>query len=307
MDFKCAVCGKLVHITPSAVRVKTGYGCRSCSRKMSLDELKEKVRKIHPNISIIGNYVSSKTKILCRCDIDGYEWEERPNDLLNGIGCHMCNNHMIYTAQSFKEKFNEVNVREIELLTDFVNHNTPILCKCKIDGYEWYAYPYDLLNNRSGCRMCANNAPYTTKSFKEKMYTINPDIEIIGEYINSKTKILCRCLKCGYEWYAIPNNLITNRTGCPAHFEKSKGERRIAEYLTENNISYTLYKTYDGLVGIGGKPLSYDFYLEDYNLLIEYHGKQHECAIDYYGGEESFKVQLEHDRRKLNYAKEHGI
>ena len=63
---------------------------------------------------------------------------------------------------------------------------------------------------------------------------------------------------------------------------------------------------FDGLVGVGGKSLTYDFYLPDNNLLIECQGKQHEKPIEYFGGEEQFKIQQEHDKRKREYAEANG-
>ena len=50
----------------------------------------------------------------------------------------------------------------------------------------------------------------------------------------------------------------------------SHGERKIKLYLDKNNVEYISQKTFDGLYGIGGKNLSYDFYIEKLNLLIEY-------------------------------------
>ena len=52
--------------------------------------------------------------------------------------------------------------------------------------------------------------------------------------------------------------------------------------------------------------MSYDFYIEGTNILIEYHGKQHYKPIEYFGGEKQLKIQKEHDRRKREYAKKHG-
>ena len=36
-------------------------------------------------------------------------------------------------------------------------------------------------------------------------------------------------------------------------------------------------------------------------------GGQHEKPIDLFGGEEQFKIQQEHDKRKKEYAKLHNI
>ena len=43
------------------------------------------------------------------------------------------------------------------------------------------------------------------------------------------------------------------------------------------------------------------------NLLIEFNGEQHYYPIDYYGGEEAFKLQKKHDKMKKQYAKNNNI
>ena len=48
--------------------------------------------------------------------------------------------------------------------------------------------------------------------------------------------------------------------------------------------------------------MSYDFYLPEYNLLIEAQGKQHVEPVEYFGGEDQFVIQTEHDKRKREYA-----
>lgn len=37
----------------------------------------------------------------------------------------------------------------------------------------------------------------STQQFKDELLTINPTIEIIGEYVNNKIPILYRCKHCG--------------------------------------------------------------------------------------------------------------
>lgn len=40
--------------------------------------------------------------------------------------------------------------------------------------------------------------------------------------------------------------------------------------------------------------------------MIEHNGIQHYEASEFFGGEEKFKIQKEHDKRKRDYAKKHG-
>ena len=56
------------------------------------------------------------------------------------------------------------------------------------------------------------------------------------------------------------------------------------------------------------KHLSYDFYLPNLNLLLELQGEQHEYFIKgLHRTQRNFERQLEHDRRKREYAKQHNI
>lgn len=63
---------------------------------------------------------------------------------------------------------------------------------------------------------------WTTETFKERMKEINPNVEVLGEYINSSTKIKCKCLVCNYDdWYPVPSNLLSG-SKCPKCSNKNK-------------------------------------------------------------------------------------
>ena len=63
-------------------------------------------------------------------------------------------------------------------------------------------------------------------------------------------------------------------------------------------------KTYPDLRGVNNGLLSYDFYIPNSNLLIEYQGEYHDgslvgkCQI-----EEKFEIQKEHDKKKKEICK----
>lgn len=278
------------------------------SKKKTHEEFVEEMALINPNIEIKGTYINNKTKILCSCKIDGYEWEIVPSSLLHGTNCPKC---ALLKRASIRTKTHEHFIKEmselhpnIEVLGKYANAYTKILCRCKIDGYEWYATPYNLLSNK-GCPKCGNILKKTHEQFVYEMSVINPDIEIIGTYTGARNKILVRCKNCGYERNIIATDLLSG-IGCP-RCKKSKGESKIERCLLENNIEYILYHKYEELIGVNGRQLSYDFYLPKFDLLIEYQGQQHYKPIDIFGGEEYFKVQQEHDKRKFEYAKTHNI
>ena len=184
-------------------------------RKLTQKEFEEKFNKQNKhahNIALLEDYKSYNTKIKCKCKIDGYEWKATPNNLLGGSGCPKCVGLAKLTHEEFINRLQQVN-SNIEILEPYVNSQTKIKCKCKIDEYEWETIPNVLLNGH-GCPKCARRVKPTTEEFKEKLYQINPDIEVLGTYINTETKIKCKCAVCKHEWTPIPDSLLHGR-GCP--------------------------------------------------------------------------------------------
>lgn len=53
--------------------------------------------------------------------------------------------------------------------------------------------------------------------------------------------------------------------------------------------------------------IRFDFYLIDYNVLIEYDGRQHFKSIEHWGGEEEFKKRKINDSIKEEYCKNNRI
>lgn len=81
----------------------------------------------------------------------------------------------------------------------------------------------------------------------------------------------------------------------------SFGEIFLKRLFSENNIKYVSEKTFSELRDI--KSLRFDFYLPEYNTVIEYHGSQHfDFKNRYYT-----KENIEHDKIKYKYAINNSI
>lgn len=141
------------------------------------------------------------------------------------------------------------------------------------------------------------------EKFLSELSAINPNILPLEPYNGAHIKITVKCKKCGHEWKAAPTTLLSGY-GCITCYE-SKGERAIELYLNRNNIYHQRQAKFpEELRGVGGLPLSYDFYIPKYNLLIEYQGEFHERGkANGIQTDDSFTIQHEHDIRKRNYAK----
>lgn len=125
----------------------------------------------------------------------------------------------------------------------------------------------------------------------------------IENYVNAKTKIKHICSRCGNIYEQTPYNHLENY-GCPICNE-SHGERYIRNYLDEHNIKYESQKRFHDLKD--KTYLSYDFYLPEYNTLIEYQGKQHYESVSFNGKDYTdLEKQQYHDNLKREYAKNNG-
>ena len=141
-----------------------------------------------------------------------------------------------------------------------------------------------------------------------------------------------KCKECGYEWEISPNGRTSTNCGCP-ECNKSKGEKECKRVFISNGfilinqedyeilsdidknkyIYFIPQMKFDGLLGLGGKNLSYDFYIPKLNHLVEYDGEYHYMPIRKYknepmkDAEERFKKQQIHDQLKNEYCKKHNI
>lgn len=265
------------------------------------EEYVKEVLDINPNIEVVGKYINAKTKILHKCKIDGYEWYSRPDNILHGQGCPRCSGVERYSHEEYVQKVAEIN-SNIEVLEKYINNKTKILHRCKIDGYEWCVVPSAILHGQ-GCPKCSGNAKMTQEEYIIRVEKVNPDIEVLEQYIGYNIKILHKCKKDGYEWKISPNNIL-HGIGCPK-CNTSKGENAIKEWIEKMGILYENQKRF--LDCKDKKSLPFDFYLPEYNICIEYQGKQHYEPIKYFGGISKFENQIKKDKIKKEYCKNNDI
>lgn len=169
---------------------------------------------------------------------------------------------------------------------------------------------YNNLKQGFGCKYCGieKTAESRRLSFDEakNIFDKHDMILLDQEYKNANTPMAYICKhhpEFGVQYMALSN---AYKQHCP-HCNVIKGENKISDYLFKNNIKFISHKSYDDLLGIKGGKLSYDFYLPNFNMLIEYQGEQHEHPVDAFGGKVQFEVQQEHDKRKREYAQKHNI
>lgn len=299
---RCKIDGYEWYVKPSVIL--RGSGCPRCAgcERYGHNEYVKRVAIINPDIEVVGGYINSRTPILHRCKIDGYEWFARPANILHGEGCPRCKGVERYTQEEYIKRVNEINP-DIEVVGEYVGAHVKILHRCKTDRYEWLVSPRNILKG-CNCPRCVGRERYTQEEYVKKVGEINSNIEVVGEYAGSLTPILHKCKIDGYEWYTTPSNIFQG-CGCPKCGKHSKGEKIISNWLDDKHILYIPQKTFNGCKS--KIALRFDFYLPDYNICIEYNGQQHYEPVDYFGGEEGFEMRIKRDQIKADYCKENNI
>lgn len=218
----CNICGHTW--MPSAGSLLSGNGCPKCRSlnnslrfRMSDHEFKERLAAINSNITPLNQYETAKSRIKCKCSICGYMWESSAGSLLAGTGCPKCSGNLKKTHDEFVREMNSISP-SIEIIGKYINAKTKIDVKCKTCGYVWSIKANNLQQGQT-CPQCANKhrndeKRYTQSEFVKIMRDTNPNIRILGEYVNAHTRLKVKCLKCGNEWSPIPWDILRG-TGCP--------------------------------------------------------------------------------------------
>lgn len=199
------------------------------------------------------------------------------------------------------QKFGLLTVIGIE--KDENNHSK---WKCQCDcGNITYATSHDLTSGHKKSCGCITQSHLVGQRFGlltvlEQTEKRNPgNREIIWK---------CKC-DCGSIIEVSTHNLICSHTmscGCI----KSQGELKIINILNENNILYEREKTFN--LCKDEKLLRFDFYLPEFNILIEYDGEQHFNPIKFGNMSEEeannkFLLTKKHDDFKNQWCKENNI
>lgn len=156
----------------------------------------------------------------------------------------------------------------------------------------------------------------TAVDYSSPERNINPFYEYLEptdmRYGNNKEIIWkIKCRKCGKEYNGAPNELISEKrthgmNPCRCWQKHSMGVWKIIHILEQNNINYQLEKTFDSCLSSKGHKLYFDFYLPDYNILIEYDGQQH-FQVAFGQDEQKLLLQQENDKIKDDWCLKNNI
>ena len=268
---------------------------------------------------------SSGQKIWIKCTKTDYHgsYEIRCGDFIKGNRCSFCVKKKIHPKDSFAQY--HIDNTDKDFLTKYwsekntvdpwgisPNSSKKVCIKCQEKDYhDDYLIRCCDFTKGVRCPYCNTFAskkvhPLDSFGYKhfDKVMSWHPDNDIspfrVAKSSNKKYKFIC--YECNNEWIVSPNR-VSAGVWCPK-CSKSKGEKRIYRYLKINNINFINDQEYfEDLKGIGGNPLRPDFILTNHKIWIEYDGEFHYKKMYDNDSYETLKI---HDKRKDEYAKQHG-
>lgn len=286
------------------------------TRKLTQQEFEKKLKKVHGDqFTVLSDYHGMNSKIKVRCDKCNWIGEARADLLLDpnyGAQCPS-HDHKQYNSSSFQKAINQIQDNQYVLLSKFVNTRTKVKIKCNICGKELYVWPDHLLDGRIG-KNCNHRIYLNFEQASKRLNRIfNGEIKLV-HFSGMGYAATFEHLKCGNTWQTRADVVFHKISGCPYCSTVSKGEKAVAEYLKENEISFKPQFTFPNCKDQRMLPFDFAMFNRDgsLNSLIEYQGCQHFMDIsqykkgDFFGKEPVSKTQ-KHDKMKSAFCKEHEI
>lgn len=195
----------------------------------------------------------------------------------NNCGCNEleCNyNNVLLHAQEINCDIIDINIQENYIKFNCNKHNNLKIYKCSYQSF---------MNRKTcGCKEAISeyrstqNIRYTEEVIQQQAEKLG--VQVVEIFHRKDTYKNYRCIK--YQCLihnrervcSLHDFMRKEQCGCYGYM-RSKGEQRIKNYCQKHNIYFEDQKQFKDCRNI--IPLYFDFYLPDYNMCIEYNGRQH--------------------------------
>ena len=284
-------------------------------KKLTEQDIINKSMKIYGNkldYSMV-KYIGTAHHITFICKEHG-PFEQLYSNHIRYIGCKKCSanimaNRYKKTTIKFIEDAILVHGQKFDYSeVEYINCYSKILITCRLHGL-FEQTPSDHLAGK-GCRICARQFPVSDEEYIERFKKVHGNKYDYSkfQYVDRNTKSIFICKKHG-EFQALPYNHLAGNDCYKC--KSSNGEKIIKNWLLKNNIIFEQQKRFPSCKN--KQPLAFDFYIQSYNMLIEYDGIGHfepviwGNVITEERANQLFKEVQFRDVIKDNWAKENGI
>lgn len=292
-----------------------GKGCPSCGvlkrakkRRLKNKDFIERAVSVHGaryDYSLVSYRRNDEVvKIVCR---EHGPFDQLPHNHWNGKGCNDCG--VIQTANKKRLRHEDFLIRSERIHGDYYDYSKVEYVRadrkveiiCPIHG-EFTQTPAQ--HWQAGCEKCGyvktgQARRLGTTDFIKKAKEVHGDLYDYSEVEYSTNSVPVNIICTLHNGFSQAPYSHLQGAGCPSC--KNKTEGKILRYLQ----SFALVEHQFRL-----KNLTYDFYLPEYNLIIERDGEQHYYVIAPWtklDHAQQMQIQQEKDRKRTKIAKVHGF
>ena len=288
-------------------------------KKKTLEEFILDAKKVHGNKYDYSKveYINSRTKVCIICPEHGEFWQTPRNHINCGDECPYCaklkyREKRLLGVNEFIQRANIIHNSKYDYSKVIYKNVMEVVCIICPDHGEFWQAPATHLNG-IGCPKCgrlkaAKSHRLTTEEFIQRAREVHGNKYDYSktEYKSMKEPVCIICPEHG-EFWQLAHTHLTNH-GCPK-CSSSRLEIIIKDILEQNNIHYIHQCKFDWLKDIN--HLTVDFYLPEYNVVIECQGLQHFRPSDFGSKKRDknklFEMTLKHDKIKFEECKKHNI
>lgn len=245
--------------------------------KITPNEVERRFAMRAPEYQVLSEYANSKTKILVRHNC-GHTYKVTPGHFWEGDMCPKCNKKAQQERQQKEGRkilFSRLAELGLGLLPgqNYTNDRQKIEVKCLKCGRVQTSWGCNIYAGH-GCKSCNNSRPMSREDFLKKLAIRAPEWELVGEYINAKTKTLFRHKKCGKTFERTPDWVCTSPNKCN-RCSRSNGETSLVDSIIAMLPEDEEYLLNNRSV-LGGKEL--DLYLPKLGIAVEYNGLHYHAS-----------------------------
>lgn len=234
----------------------------------------------------------------------GHLYSQRVDRFIESSECKFCKTRKVYVPKSkFSYEYVKSFVEKegyILLSKEYKNKDSIIYMRCP-NGHDYKA-SFGNFKSNYRCAKCIKTTNYTYEYVRDT-YSQRGHTLLSKEYLNNITPMEVECPN-GHIYLSKFSYFKNLHKGCPYCFS-SKGENKIKLFLEKHSIDFNAQYKFENCKDIN--PLPFDFYLTEYNLCIEYDGKQHFEPINRFGGQRGFEDRKRKDEIKNVYCRENNI
>ena len=306
-----------------------GQGCKSCGyarnargMKKTREEFIAEAMAVHGDFydySLVpAEMPGNRTKVSITCPIHG-PFLQAPMNHKQGKGCRKCGREKArkgrsYSLAQFLDLIKQKGHSDLEFVeSSWVNYTTPMSMICPNHG-RFEQIPERLFVMGAGCQQCgyqrmAESKRISTEEFIRRSKELHGDrftyelTEFRGSY--SPIKVTCKkhgVIELDPAYYHMQG---WGCRECGLDMHSSLGEEKISRWLEKEKIAFERQKAFPGLRRT--RPLRYDFFINAWNVVIEFNGQQHYQAFEPFGGQKTLELTQESDQIKFNFAQETGL